>query len=49
MQREIATQIDHTQSFAAGKKVYEQLVYMIVFFFEGGEFSNWKSRPQYPV
>jgi hypothetical protein len=46
MQREIATQIDHTQSFAAEKKVYEQLVYMIVFPLKE---ENFKLEVQAPV
>jgi hypothetical protein len=47
MQREIAIQIDHTQSFAAREKVYEQLVYMIVFSLK--ENFELEVQAQYPV
>jgi hypothetical protein len=46
MQREIAIQIDHIQSFAAREKVYEQLVYMIVFSVKE---ENFKLEVQGPV
>jgi hypothetical protein len=48
MQREIAIQIDHTHSFAAREKVYEQLVYMIVFSLKEENF-ELEVQAQYPV